>query len=101
MELGIADITYFQWGVTRNSLGYWSVLHPKRLCSEVDRFIGNHANGSNRYSYRSCYPLLCPSVLGTTKDLHLPLGEPVNALLRFGFSALEGISWRIFAGIVL
>ncbi len=30
-----------------------------------------------------------------------PLGEPVNAALGIGFSALEGISWPIFAGIML
>ncbi len=30
-----------------------------------------------------------------------PLGEPVNAALGIGFSALEGISWPVFAGIML
>ena len=30
-----------------------------------------------------------------------PLGEAVNAALGIGFSALEGISWPIFAGIML
>lgn len=30
-----------------------------------------------------------------------PLGEPVNAALGIGFSALEGISWPIFAGIMM
>ena len=30
-----------------------------------------------------------------------PLGEPVNAALGIGFSALEGISWPIFAGVMM
>ena len=30
-----------------------------------------------------------------------PLGEPVNAALGIGFSALEGVSWPIFAGVMM
>ena len=92
---------YFPVGVTRNSLGYWSVLHPKRLCSkwigssEIMRMV---RIGTPIAIGILSYALVYWALLKTSIS---PLGEPVNAALGIGFSALEGISWPIFAGIML
>ena len=45
-------------------------------------------------SYALIYWVLLKTVIS-------PLGEPVNAALGIGFSALEGVSWPIFAGIMM
>ena len=46
------------------------------------------------FSYAAVYWVLLKTSIS-------PLGEPVNAALGIGFSALEGVSWPVFAGIMV
>ena len=101
MEMGIAGAALSS-GISRGISSIVGLIYiqrdfaPKWIgTSEVRRMVRvGYPIAMGIFSYAAVYWVLLKTSIS-------PLGEPVNAALGIGFSALEGVSWPVFAGIMV